>query len=210
MPCITTCAYVEVLCADQQSLEEPLATDAVEKYLPTARTSKQEEEYKTQDLTRFGKFAYVLRARKREFFIDSIINTNIMHTYEEDSAPLFIAKETRRIGNLNWTRFQFRTEIRNLKGSVCRSTGRWTNPSPGRLCRSTAPTREENHVSRSTRRSIAISCACWCTPVDRSVDRYLLLSVIFFFVLATLSSFTTSLFLQEVLHIFNVGENKPA
>ena len=36
---------------------------------------------------RFGKFAYVLGVRKREFFIDSIINT-IMHTYEEDSAPL--------------------------------------------------------------------------------------------------------------------------
>ena len=33
------------------------------------------EENQTQDLTRFGKFAYVLRARKRDFFIDSIINT---------------------------------------------------------------------------------------------------------------------------------------
>ena len=51
------------------------------------------EENQTQDLTRFGKFAYVLGTRKRDFFIDSIINTIASISIEEDSAPLFIPKE---------------------------------------------------------------------------------------------------------------------
>ena len=74
-------------------MRNPWITDAVEKYHPISRTSKQWEETKNTRFNEVRQIAYVLRARKREFFIDSIINYNIMHTLEEDSAPLFIAKK---------------------------------------------------------------------------------------------------------------------
>ena len=82
-----------LLCADQQSLEEPLSHICNREELPTARTIKTMEENQTQDLTRFDKFVYVLGARKRDFFIDSIINTIASITLEEDSASLFMPKE---------------------------------------------------------------------------------------------------------------------
>ena len=56
------------------------------------------EENQTQDLTRFGKFAYVLGAKKRDFFIDSIINTIASLTYEEDSFLYLYPRNPRRIG----------------------------------------------------------------------------------------------------------------
>ena len=47
------------------------------------------EENQTQDLTRFDKFAYVLRARKRDFFINSIINT-IASIHMKKTMPLYL------------------------------------------------------------------------------------------------------------------------
>ena len=65
----------KLLCADQQYLEKPLSHRCNREELPTVRTIKTMEENQTQDLTMFNKFAYVLGVRKRDFFIDSIINT---------------------------------------------------------------------------------------------------------------------------------------
>ena len=47
------------------------------------------EKIQTHDLTRFGKFAYVLGVRKRDFFIDSIINT-IASIPMKRTLPLYI------------------------------------------------------------------------------------------------------------------------
>ena len=55
------------------------------------------EENQTQELTRFDKFAYVLGVRKRDFFIDSIINTIASITYEEDSFLYLYPRNPRRI-----------------------------------------------------------------------------------------------------------------
>jgi len=60
---------------------------------------KNKETIGRKQNTRFNEvrqFAYVLGARKRECFIDSITNTISCSTYEEDSASLFIAKETQK------------------------------------------------------------------------------------------------------------------
>ena len=176
---------MNILCADQQSMSNSSVTDAVEKYHPITRIRKQQEEKQNTRFNEVRQFAYVLGARKRDCFIDSITNT-ISCIHMKRTLPLYLQlRRPRRIRNLNWTRFQFRTEIRNLEGSACRSTGRSTEPCPGRPRRSTAPTREQSLVSRSTvrstvlllrstGRSTVIACARWCTLVDRPVDRYLL------------------------------------
>ena len=47
------------------------------------------KENQTQDLTRFGKFAYVLGVRKRDFFIDSIIKT-ISCIHKKRTLPFYL------------------------------------------------------------------------------------------------------------------------
>ena len=42
---------------------------------------------------KFGKFTYVLGIRKRDFFIDLIINIIASITYEEDSASLIYPRK---------------------------------------------------------------------------------------------------------------------
>ena len=55
------------------------------------------KENQTQDVTRFGKFVYVLGARKRDFFIDSIINT-IASIHMKRTMPLYLyPRNPRRI-----------------------------------------------------------------------------------------------------------------
>ena len=75
--------------------EEPLDHRCSREVPPNVKNKKTIG--RTKKNTRFNEvrqIAYVLGARKREFFIDSIINYNFMHTLEEDSTPLFIAKKT--------------------------------------------------------------------------------------------------------------------
>jgi len=54
--------------------------------------------------------------------------------------------------------FPIQNTFRVQPRSVCRSTGRSTDPSSGRLCRSTVPNRELGHVSRSIGRSTDSFC----------------------------------------------------
>jgi len=97
-----------------------------------------------------------------------------MYTYEEDSAPLFIAKETQKIWKPLLDSFPIQKRI--LKsGRIRLSIGRPVDRPKSRSTeRSTAPTREQSLVSRSTvrstvllLRSTVIAYARWCTPVNR-------------------------------------------
>ena len=140
-----------------------------------------------------------------------IINTNCKLTYEEDSASLIYPRKPYENQIPYWAAFQFRrlSEFNpDQPRFVCRSTGRSTDPSPSRPCRSTVPNRELGNVSRSTGRSTvlllrstAAACARWYTPVDRSgrpVALLLLLILhIFFLVIVDFLSLPIILYLGE-------------
>jgi len=141
---------------------------------PNDKNKKTIERNKTQDLMRFDKLP-TSSEQERESFIDSITNTIFYHTIEEDSAPLFIAKETQKIWKPQLDSFPIQKrnpKSRRIRLSIDRPVDR---PKSRSTERSTAPTREQSHVSRSTVRSTGrltvIACARWCTPVDRPVDR---------------------------------------
>ena len=92
------------------------------------------EENQTQELRRFGKFSYVLGARKRDFFIDSIINTIASLTYEENSFLYLYPRNPRRIRFLiglvfNSEHFPNSAQIRlSVDRSVDRPKSRFTVP----------------------------------------------------------------------------------
>jgi len=111
------------------------------------------EENQTQELTRFDKFAYVLGVRKRDFCIDSIINTIASITYEEDSFLYLYRRNPRRIKFLiglvfNSEHFPNSAQIRLSVDRPVDQPRSW----------STVPNRELSHVSQLTGRSIGSFC----------------------------------------------------
>jgi len=78
----------------------PIEIDAAEKY-----PEKKNRETREKANTIFNKvrqFAYVLRSRERDFIYSTTNTTCTLHTIQDDSTPLFIARETQDFRRLNW------------------------------------------------------------------------------------------------------------
>ena len=118
--------------------------DSTEKH-PKNNKNKKQERKQTQYLTRFGNLP--TSSRQERDFIDSTTNTICtLHTIQEGSSSLFIAKKTQefRKPRLDSSPIQKRSpnpERKNRCAPIyaCRPTGQSTDPVPRLTSRSTVP-----------------------------------------------------------------------